>query len=395
MITATSPFWQAGFRPFFLSAALYALLVLCLWVLIVAGQIELDSYIAPSLIHGHEMIYGFGVAAITGFILTAMPNWTRTRPLSGLALMGLYTLWLIGRLSLWAGTFLPFTLLATLDLVFLPVLAIITARVLYKAGNKKNLMLPGIFLVLALLNLCFYLSEMGQITISSRSILEASISILLLMITIIGGRIVPAFTRNALNKYGAVIENSAPGKLNILCIAGTTLMIPGDLIFSEAWPTYFASYCLGLAALHFARLCYWKGWLTRHDPLLWAMHVGYLWLPIGLLLKSYGLFKFGYFWEGALHALTTGAIATMILIVMIRASFGHTGSAIKSNFFLTTALISITLSAALRVTHSIAESELSSLLLYFSSFFWVMAFGLYVFYFFPLLLRPRVDGNPG
>ncbi|WP_419903327.1 NnrS family protein [Kiloniella sp.] len=388
-------FWRAGFRPFFLSGAFYALLVLCLWILSLTGYLEYNSYIAPSLIHGHEMLYGFGVAAIAGFILTAMPNWTNTPPLSGLPLAGLYSLWLLGRISLWAGTSLPFVLLAAIDLLFLPALALMTARVLYKAGNKKNLMLPGIFMVLALGNLAFYLSEMSVIEVSSRTILEAAISILILLITIIGGRIVPAFTRNALHRQGIMVEVSAPAKLSMACIIGTFLMVLGDLFVSANSPEVFAGFCLLLALIHLVRLYYWKGWLTLNDPLLWSMHIGYLCIPAGLLLKSYGLYEYGYFWEGALHALTTGAIATMVLVVMIRAGLGHSGSPLQTRPLLTSALIAITLAAIFRVAQSVYEGPLSIPILHTSGLLWTIAFGFYVIHFLPIMLKPRLDGKPG
>ncbi|MEH6629696.1 MAG: NnrS family protein [Halopseudomonas aestusnigri] len=388
-------FWRAGFRPFFLSGAFYALLVLCLWILSLTGHLEYDTFIAPSLIHGHEMLYGFGVAAIAGFILTAMPNWTNTPPLSGLPLAGLYSLWLLGRISLWAGTSIPFVALATIDLLFLPTLALMTARVLYKAGNKKNLMLPGVFVVLAVFNLAFYLSEMDILDVSSRTILEAAISVLILLITIIGGRIVPAFTRNTLRSQGVMVEVSAPSKLSMICIIGTFGMVLGDLFVSVNWPEIFFAFCLILALVQLARLYFWKGWLTLNDPLLWSMHLGYLWIPVGLLLKSYGLYEYGYFWEGALHALTTGAIATMVLVVMIRAGLGHSGSPLQSSFLLTSALISVTLAAIFRVAQSVYEGPLSVPILHISGLLWTIAFGFYVIHFLPIMLKPRLDGKPG
>ncbi len=395
MSTDTPAFWRAGFRPFFLSGAFYALLVLCLWILTLTGYLEYDSYIAPSLVHGHEMLFGFGVAAIAGFILTAMPNWTNTSPLSGLPLASLYSLWFLGRLSLWVGTSIPFAILAAIDLLFLPVLAIVTARVLYKAGNKKNLMLPGVFLILALCNLFFYLSEMAVVEISSRTILEASISILLLLITIIGGRIVPAFTRNALQQRGVIVDVSAPTKVSMICILGTALMVLGDLFVSSDWPEFFAIYCLVLALAHLIRLYFWKGWLTHRDPLLWSMHLGYLWIPVGLALKSYGLYEYGYFWEGALHALTTGAIASTVLVVMIRAGLGHSGSPLVSNTLLTSALVSVTFAAIFRVAQSVYEGPLSVPILHLSGLLWTIAFGFYVIHFLPIMLKPRADGKPG
>ncbi len=250
-------------------------------------------------------------------------------------------------------------------------------------------------MILAIFNLCFYLAEAGIAPHSSRTILEAAISLLLLLITIIGGRIVPAFTRNALTAKGIKVDIGAPGKLSILCIAGTAIMMIGDLFIADNWPELFAYFCTILAGLHLARLYFWKGWMTLSDPLLWAMHAAYLWIPIGLVLKAYGFVTYGYFWEGALHALTAGAIGTMILVVTIRAGLGHTGSALKTNPYLTTALWIITFSAIFRVLQSFIENDFSEQLLYLSSAFWVLAFGLYLANFVPLMTRPRLDGKPG
>ncbi|MCZ4281440.1 NnrS family protein [Kiloniella laminariae] len=395
MQSAAAPLWRAGFRPFFLSAAVYALLALLLWILNLTGLLEVNSPIPVSLIHGHEMIFGLGTAAVAGFILTAMPNWTGTTPLSGLPLAGLYSLWLAGRVALWSGPLLTLEVVAILDLLFLPVLAGLTALTLYKSGNFRNLVLPCVFLLLAGCNLLFYLAELGFVSLSPRAPLEAAISILLVLITIIGGRIIPAFTRNALQKKGEMIVIATPPPLTLLCIIGTVLMVPGDLWFSEISPEAFAIYCLLLSLLHFARLAFWKGWRTLGDPLLWSMHLGYLWLPAGLLLKAFGLQQYGYFWEGALHALTAGSIATMILIVMIRAGLGHSGRALTSTRVLTLALVFLSLSALFRVLQSFFDGNWTTHLLHCSALLWILAFGLYVFYFFPIMFQPRADGKTG
>ncbi len=250
-------------------------------------------------------------------------------------------------------------------------------------------------MILAIFNLCFYLAEAGIAPHSSRVILEAAISLLLLLITIIGGRIVPAFTRNALTAKGLKVDIGAPGKLSILCIVGTAIMMAGDLLIADNWPEPFAYFCAILAGLHLARLYFWKGWMTFSDPLLWAMHAAYLWIPVGLVLKAYGFVTYGYFWEGALHALTAGAIGTMILVVTIRAGLGHTGSTLRTNPYLTAALWIITFSAIFRVLQSFIENGFSEQLLYLSSAFWVLAFGLYLANFLPLMTRPRLDGKPG
>ncbi|WP_020590702.1 NnrS family protein [Kiloniella laminariae] len=395
MQSSATPLWRAGFRPFFLSAALYALLALLLWILNLTDLLEITSPIPVSLIHGHEMIFGLGTAAVAGFILTAMPNWTGTAPLSGAPLAGLYSLWLLGRIALWSGPLLPLEAVVILDLLFLPVLAGLTARTLYKSGNLRNLVLPFVFLLLAGCNLLFYLAELEFISLSPRATLEAAISILLVLITIIGGRIVPAFTRNALQKKGEIVAITTPPPLTLLCIAGTVLMVPGDLWLSGNAPEIFALYCLILSLLHFARLACWKGWRTLDDPLLWSMHLGYLWLPVGLLLKAFGLQQYGYFWEGALHALTAGSIASMILIVMIRAGLGHSGRALASTRILTLALVFLSLSAILRVLQSLLEGTWTTHLLHCSALFWILAFGLYAVYFFPIMLQPRADGKAG
>ena len=324
--------FSAGFRPFFLLASAWAALAVPAWLAAYVHGTTLRGPLPPLLWHGHEMVFGFGFAAVAGFLLTAIPNWTGRLPVRGMALAALVGLWLAGRIAM----LVPGA--GLLDLAFGGALIIVVARELIAGRNWRNL---PMLLALALLfsgNVMVHLHALDLAYVAPEGI-RLGIATLCMLIALVGGRIVPSFTRNWLAK--ARLAPPAPeGRLDRLALVVTLLAL-------AAWVggASFSSWLLLAAGLALAaRLSRWRGLSTVREPLLFILHVGYGWLALGLILLGLDPVS-----SAALHALTVGAIGTMTLAVMTRASLGHTGRALVADRATVAIYLLITLAALLRV----------------------------------------------
>lgn len=381
-----------GFRPFFLLAGVYAIVAVLAWLWIWRdGSWPLAS-LPPQYWHGHEMIFGFIGAAIAGFLLTAVPSWTGRKGFAGPRLIVLTLLWLAGRFSLFPGTALPIPLLAILELAFLPALFLTLAPALLNSGNRNW---PMLVLLAALWasDVAFvagwYLGDAAL----SRTAMVAALDIVLVLITVIGGRIVPAFTGNALRAAGVEVSlrsNRLVERLVMVAMIGYGL---SDVFAGETIQT--AVIAAVAASLQFWRLSRWQGWRTSSQPIVWVLHVAYAWLPVGLALKAAWLaggFGWAAYWQ---HALGAGAGAMMILAVMTRASLGHTGRPLRVHGLIAIAYGLLALAVGARVFGpSLLPSHYAPVVLV-SAVLWTVAFVFYLFIYTPILLRPRIDGRSG
>lgn len=390
---ASSPgptFLQAGFRPFFLLAGLQAAMMIPLWLGQFLLGLSLNLPYGPMLWHGHEMVFGFASAAVAGFLLTAVPNWTGSTPLRGKGLAVLIVLWLSARLCFLAGGLLPVWLAAALDLAFLPSLGLALAVPLIKAGKLRNTMFLAILALLALAD-ALVLAQMAGLAETGRQGLYFAVFLLLMMIGVIGGRIIPGFTQNGLRMIGVVLQPVArpildKAALLSLAAAGLSWVFLPDSILA-------GSLSLLAALLHLVRLAGWQGWKTGPVPLLWILHVGYLWLPVGLLLLALSVLLPGVLRsDTALHALTTGAIASMVLGVMSRAALGHSGRALHPAKLTVAAYALVQAAALVRVFGVLVAPDVA---LWLSGLLWSVAFGLYVVVYAPICLGSRPDGKVG
>lgn len=381
-----------GFRPLFLAAGVSAAVLVPWWVADVVFGLRPPTDWAPGLWHGHEMLFGFIGAAVGGFLLTAVPSWTGARGFAGMPLMLIASLWLLARVLVAAAAHVPFALVASVDLAYLPALTILVAPPIIRSRNR-NLPLLAVLASLWVCNLVFYRSIAHDDPGSARQALIVGIDIMLLLVTIIGGRIVPAFTASALKQAGNPRSMKNWPLVTPLAVASMLGVIFTDLFSPDGAIAGAVALLAGMA--QFLRMAQWGGIHTRRLPMIWVLHVGYLWLPIGLLLKglllSTGLLV-GAFW---LHALTAGALATMIVAVMTRASLGHTGRALRAPRLIPTAYGLLVLAAVIRVFGpALAASE------YFwtiglAALSWLAAFGLFLWVYTPILWCPRLDGRPG
>jgi uncharacterized protein involved in response to NO len=383
------PFFSAGFRPFFLLAGIEAALMVPAWLLLWLGGHGLALSYPPVLWHGHEMLFGFAGAAVAGFLLTAVPNWTGAPPLKGRPLMALAGLWTAGRIAFDLGGLLPPIVAAILAILFLPALALSLAKPLFAAGKRRNL----IFLpILGLLSVAeaMVLAEMQGWGELGRNGLLLGIFILLLMIAIIGGRIIPGFTANGLRQRGIVVAPASHPWLEKAAIASLALAgLAWTLVPDSALAGALA---LAAALLNAARLPGWHGWKTGKIPLLWVLHLGFAWLPLGLALLGLSCFLPSLPPAAALHGLTVGCIGLMILGVMSRAALGHSGRSLQPHRLTVAAYGLIALAGIVRTLGPLVAPEQALLV---SGLLWSAGFALYVAVYAPICFSPRVDGRSG
>ena len=373
--------FERGFRPFFLLAGLWAPAALLLWLAMLAGILELPTAIDPVAWHVHEMLFGFVAAAIAGFLLTAVPGWTGRPPLRRLPLAALAALWLAGRLAVALSAWVGAAVAAAVDIAFLAVLATFCAREITIGRNWRNLVVIALLAILIAANALFHLGE-------TETAERAAVATIVTLITLIGGRVVPEFTRNWLVRRGAA---KLPPQRDHFDSAAMALTVAAAISWVAVSDHPLVGALLGLAAIVLAvRLARWRGLSATSEPLLWVLHLGYLWLPIGLALLAISMHSPAVPQGVALHALTAGAMATMILAMMTRATLGHTGRPLTASRATAAIYILVTVAAAARLASGLADDG-GSLLLHASAAAWVAAFALFVMSYGPMLLRPRLD----
>ena len=382
----------SGFRPTFLAAGIAALLLIPIWVLIWGYGVPLPSGWPPTLWHAHEMIFGFVAAAIAGFLLTAVPSWTGQRGFAGAPLLILTLLWLSARVLIaTASAWLAPAVLLT-DVAFLVLLGIVIAPPLLRSGNR-NVVLLLVLALLATCNATFHWALMQHDpTLAFRSVLLA-IDIALLLVTIIGGRIIPTFTGNALRASGSTVLIRTWPMIGPLTIAAMAAVILVDLLWRDSRAAGVLAAVV--AVLQAVRMLQWRSLATLRSPIVWVLHLGYVWLPVGFALKALAIlegFATSAFW---LHALTIGALATMILAVMTRAALGHTGRPLVVEPAIALGYL-LLLGAALVRVFGLGLLNLSyATVILVSATCWTLAFGVFIYVYAPILWSPRADGKLG
>ena len=387
------PLLSFAFRPFFLLTGVYAVLVIVAWVAFMVAGRPLPLGWSPVQWHSHEMLYGLVPAAMAGFLLTAMCNWTGAPPLRGRGLVAMILVWLAGRLVFWFSALLPVWLVAAVDLVFLPVLAIYVARILIRYQNRRNLILVLALVLLAIGNLLMHVGYM----IRNRDILLLGqlegLDVVVLLMVVIAGRITPAFSANWLKAHG---RNAAWVKrsdwLDRLAIISMLLLVALE-------PLPLSAQVMGIVALvagsvNLVRLLGWSGWRVLSEPLLWVLHLSYFWIVLGLLVRGAAEFDPHIPPSAWMHLLGAGAIATLILGVMTRVALGHTGRHLRLPRFGVVIYMAIILATVLRVLVAMHWLDFRTGIM-LTAANWMLAFGLFVILFAPVLSGPRPDGRPG
>lgn len=379
------PLWRLGFRPFYLGAAAYGMLAVPLWIAVLLGQVSLNLTVSPLLWHAHEMLFGFTVAVIVGFLLTAGKAWTGLATPRGAVLAALAGLWLAARL---AAVFAPYVVYAVLDLLLLPLVAAFLIAVLLRAGNRRNLPLGAILLLLAVANAAFHAAVMGLVEVAPVRALHAGLALVVMIECVIAGRVIPAFTMSALPG----VQLKAPRALEQATLAATAL---GLALWVLAPPNAFTAATLGAAGLlHAQRLWRWQPLRTRARPILWVLHAAYAWLPVGLVLLA--LSQIGAVGVSAgIHALAVGATGGLIIGMITRTARGHTGRPLRVSRLEVAAYLLVAGAAVARVLLPLLAPQLLVVWWVAAAAAWGLAFALYLFVFTPWLLAARLDGKDG
>ena len=382
------PVLGLGFRPFFLAGAIWAIVAMLGWLLMLAGLFDLRSHLAPIDWHVHELLYGYLPAIVAGFLLTAVPNWTGRLPVTGPPLLAFVLVWLAGRLAVATGVWLGPLAAGLLDLAFLAGLFVIVARELLAGANKRNL--P----VLLLVGLLFVGNATFHVEANLQGVADygtrIGIAATLLLLMLIGGRIVPSFTRNWLAKghTDAAEAGRLPAPMSLfdgfaVAFAGLTLVS----FVASPWSPTTAVLALLAGLLQLVRLGRWAGDRTLAEPLVTILHAGYAFVPLGFLLLALSHVGTAVQPVAALHAWTVGGIGVMTLAVMTRASLGHSGRALTAGPTTSAIYLLIIASALARILDGTALGfdGLSML----AGTLWILAFTTFTVAYWPMLTRPR------
>jgi uncharacterized protein involved in response to NO len=373
-----------GFRPFYLLASLFGAFSALLWAAQFSGYLP-SAYLQGPVWHGHEMLFGYAIAVIAGFLLTAVRAWTNQLTPSGVPLMALAALWVCGRVFVLT----PFSMTAAVVNAAFPIAVAVAIGIpLFRARNVRNYFFVGLLVLMGVLILAVHLALQERFEIPPRLGLQLALDVVLFIMAVVGGRVIPMFTNNGVPGTNAtrhaLVEKFALGTV-ILLFAADLLQLP---------PTVIAVIALTGGLAHGMRLYLWQPWRTLATPLVWILHAAYAWIVVHLALRS--LFALELLTGSyAIHALTVGAIGGLTLGMMTRTARGHTGRPLIADGFEITMFLLIQVAAVVRVFGGIASPGLYRSSVQLSALLWAAAFGLYAVRYWPVLTRPRLDGKPG
>lgn len=379
------PVLRLGFRPFYIGGALVAALTVPLWVAMFLGALSWQPVVAPLLWHAHEMLFGFAVAIIVGFLMTAGKAWTGLPTPRGRALGALVGLWLAARVAALTG---PYALYAVLDMALLPVVAAILVRLLIQSRNYRNLPLALILVLLAAANLAFHAAVSGVLSVPVLKPLHAGLALIIMVECVMAGRVIPAFTMAVTPGLKLTAKVGVERTTLGLTALGLALWV-----FASASLAGFFVLALG-ALLQTKRLLGWKSNVTRTRPILWILHAAYAWIPVGLGLLAAA--QLG--WVGAsvgIHALAVGATGGLIIGMVTRTARGHTGRPLSVSKPEVLAYGLVMAAAMLRVLLPLVAPGHYAASLVAAAALWSLAFLLYLWVFTPWLMQTRLDGKDG
>lgn len=374
-----------GFRPMFLAAGIWAALALTIWITTLATGHVIPSRMFGADWHMHEMLFGYSTAVIAGFLLTAVPNWTGRMPVVGWPVAGLTGLWVAGRIALLFSDYLPPLIAPLIDVSFLVLLGAIIAREVIAGKNWRNLKVLGVVSVLAIANIIFHIEAARGSAYSGFGI-RLGIGAALFLIILIGGRVIPSFTRNWMMRNGVTKLPAPVSRFDSIAIGFGGLALFAWVVTPEFVAVRGLSLIAGL--LHLIRVARWNGWKTFPEPMVTVLHAAYVFIPIGFLTLALGDLLPN--WSGPLqipHAWMVGAIGGMTLAMMTRVSLGHSGRPLQSS----PAIVAMYLAILVAVIFRMASEMLpgADYLLYISATGWIGGFAGFVIVYFPIFTQPK------
>ena len=376
--------WELGFRPFYLLASIFAALSIGLWAAQFAGLLP-HAYLRGPMWHAHEMLFGFVLAVVVGFLFTAGSNWSNRPTPTGATLAALAALWVAGRVLVltpfgWAA--------AIVDTVFPLAAAIALAIPFIASRNRRNYFFVGLLLLMSTASLLVHLAQLGAIALPGWLGIQLALDAVLFIMAVMGGRVIPMFTNNGVPGAGAtrqpLIEKAALGTVLVLIVADALQLDGAPLAIVAAVA----------AAAHLARWSLWRPWKTARVPLVWVLHAAYCWIPVHLVLRA--LAEFGWIAPSlATHALSVGAAGGLIIGMMTRTARGHTGRPLIADRVDVACFALVLLAALVRVGVPLLAPSLTIPAVLVSAALWSGGFALYAVRYLPVLTRARLDGKPG
>ncbi len=376
--------WDLGFRPFYLVASIFAAISIPFWIGQYAGYLP-DAWSHSMFGHAHEMLFGYVLAVIAGFLFTAVRAWTGQATPTGVTLAAFVLLWIAGRVL--AAT--PYETAAALVNAAFPIAVAIGIGIpLARSGNRRNYFFVLLLFFLSVAALAYHLSFLGVLDLPALTSLQIGLDLVLFIIAVVGGRVIPMFTNNGIPgtraTRNAIVEKSALGGV-LLLLAADALQASSNMIEALAF---------AVAVAHAARLYLWQPWRTSRTPLVWILHASYGWIVVYLLLRSLaaaGLVAMPL----AIHALTIGAIGGMTMGMMTRTARGHTGRSLAADGFELACFVLIQLAALSRVLGAMLFAHAYLATVVVSGICWSLAFAIFSVRYWPVLSRSRLDGKPG
>jgi uncharacterized protein involved in response to NO len=387
------PLLRLGFRPFFLFGAVFAVISIFIWLLILQGKSDLIPLGGGYWWHLHEMIFGFASAIIAGFLLTAVQNWTGIPGVQNKSLLFLVILWLVARLTLLIPSLLGETITMILDISFLPAVALFLGKPIIKIKQYRNLFFVPLLILFTLINIEFYLALTSPESFSIQLSAYAGVMLITLLMSVMVGRVGPMFTANGTKTPKVIsvpwLDKATNGSLAVITfylllhpLYAINLQILGGLLISAA-------------IFQGIRIARWRPWITINVPLLWSLHLAVIFISIGLF--SIGLSYFipklisSHLW----HILTIGGMGGLILAMISRVSLGHTGRTLQPPKTMSIAFLLVFISAIARSFLPMIMPESIITIYQISAGVWYLSFGIFIFHYAPMLLKTRLDGRPG
>jgi uncharacterized protein involved in response to NO len=376
--------WNLGFRPFYLLASIFAAASILFWIAEYAGYLP-GGYLRDPVWHAHEMLFGYTVAVIAGFLFTAGRNWTGQPTPTGALLAGYAALWLAGRISVLT----PYPAVAAwINAAFPIAVAIGLAVPLARSGNRRNYFFVALLALLGVVTFVVHMARLGFVAWPERASLQIGLDVVLFIIAVMGGRVIPMFTNNGIPGLRAR-RDPRDEKASL---GGLLLLIVADLLQVE--PTLIGILALAVAGAHALRLALWQPWRTTSAPLVWVLHAAYGWIVVYLVLRAlaaWGLVAAPL----AAHALTIGTIGGMTIGMMTRTARGHSGRPLVADRFEVACYALVQAAALVRVFGAMALPDFYRASVVVSGLCWSAGFALYAIRYWPVLTRPRLDGKPG
>ncbi len=376
--------WNLGFRPFYLLASVFSAIGVLLWAAQYSGVLPF-AYLQGQLWHGHEMLFGYTMAVVAGFLLTAVRAWTGQPTVVGIPLMALAALWVAGRvlvltsLNTWA---------AVMNAAFPVALAVAIAVPLLRSRNVRNYFFVALLALMGALVAALHLGLRGVFELTPRLGLVLGLDVMLFIMAVMGGRVIPMFTNNGVPGAGATRD----ALVEKLALASIVLLFITDLLqLHSGWA---AGIALFGAIVHGARLYLWRPWHTLAVPLVWILHAAYAWIVVHLVLRA--LAGMGWLAESfSIHALTVGAIGGLTIGMMTRTARGHTARALVADGYELTCFLLIQAAAMARVCGGLVSADLYLISVQVSGALWSVAFAIFAVRYWPILTQPRLDGKVG